>query len=124
MRKLLAAILAAVIGLAVAGALGLLAGQAPVFHWEMAGLFVAGDAAVAGAIAGAVGAASGRWGIGAGVGSLLGGATFILLSLGEQHPPLALTFWGTVAVAVAAGAAGALGGVIGRGTSRAPTAGA
>jgi hypothetical protein len=111
--KILAVVLAAAAGLLVAGGLGFVAGEAPVFHWEMAGLVVALLAAAGGAVAAGSGAGSGKPGVGAAVGSLLTGMAFVLLSIGEQHP-VALTFWGVVVVAVAAGVAGAVGGGIGK----------
>jgi len=113
MGKLGAVVIAAVVGLLVAGALGLLVGQAPVFHWEMAGLVVAFVAGLGGLVAGTSGAASGKVGVGVAVGVLLGGGAFLLMSVGQEYPP-ALTFWGTVTVAAAAGVAGAIGGILGR----------
>jgi hypothetical protein len=113
MEKFITVVLAAVVGGLVAGALGLLIGQAPVFQWEMAGLFVIAEAAVAGAIAGAAGAASGRVAVRAAVGVLLGGAAWLLLSIDTQWPA-ALIFWGTVTMAAAAGIAGAVAGILGR----------
>jgi hypothetical protein len=114
MGKVVAVISAAVVGLLVAGALGLLVGQAPVFHWEMAGLFVMAVSAAAGALAGAAGAASGRVSVGVAVGVLLGGAAWLLTSIERNQQPAALLFWGTVTAAAAAGVAGAVGGILGR----------
>jgi hypothetical protein len=118
MGKLLAVIGATACGLVTAACIGLVAGQAPVFHWELAGLVVAVVSAASGAIAGGAGAASGKVAVGVVTGVLLGGAGFFLVSIGQQHPP-ALTFWGSVAVAAAAGIAGAVGGLIGRRTPEA-----
>src|SRR5262249_574602 len=78
MGKILASTVAAVVGVVCAGLIGLIAGQAPVFHWEMAGLVVALVAAVGGAAAGAAGAASGNATLGACAGALSGGALFTL----------------------------------------------
>jgi hypothetical protein len=119
MGKSLAVALATVLGLLTAGGLGLLAGLAPVFHWELAGLVVAIWAAVGGALAGAAGAASGKVGIGVAVAVLLGGGAFLLLSRGEAQPA-ALTLWGTVTDAAAAGVAGAVGVILGKPPRTAP----
>lgn len=113
MGKVVAVIIAAVVGFLVAGALGLLVGQAPVFHWEMAGLFVMAVAAAAGAFAGAAGAASGKVSVGMAVGVLLGGAAWLLMSIDRNPQPAALLFWGTVTAAGAAAVAGAIGGILG-----------
>jgi hypothetical protein len=112
MGKVVAVIIAAAVGLLVAGALGLFVGQAPVFQWEMAGLFLVAVAAAAGALAGAAGAASGKVGVGVAVGVLLGGAAWLLTSI-ENQQPAPLLFWGTVTAAAAAGVAGAIGGILG-----------
>jgi hypothetical protein len=117
MGKVIAVIVAGGVGFVVAGVLGMLVGQAPVFHWELAGLVLAIEAAVAGLVAGVVGAASGRIVVGACVGVLIGGAGFALAKLGQQQPP-ALMLWGIVAAAAAAAVAGGLGGAIGRSASR------
>jgi hypothetical protein len=117
MQKLLAVLIAAIVGLGAGGGLGLLLGQAPVFHWEMAGLVVAVVAAGGGTIAAATGTLSGRVTVGAGVGAVLAGAVFLLLSLTAEHPA-AVTLSGTAAAAAAAAFAGALGGAIGRDASR------
>jgi hypothetical protein len=122
MGKILASTVAAVAGVVCAGLIGLVVGQAPVFHWEMAGLVVAFVAAVGGAVGGAAGAASGNAALGACAGALSGGALFALLSFGQEHPP-ALTLWGTVTAAAAAAIAGVLGGAIGRGANRTTQAG-
>jgi hypothetical protein len=113
MGKLIAILGAAIAGLLVAGALGFLAGQAPVFHWEMAGLILAVLSAVGGAVAGAAGAASGKLSIGACAGALGGGSLFALAYLTQDGPtPPALLFWGTVTAALAAAISGLLGGAL------------
>jgi hypothetical protein len=113
MGKLIAILGAAIAGLLVAGALGFLAGQAPVFHWEMAGLILAVLSAVGGAVAGAAGAASGKLSIGACAGALGGGSLFALAYLSQDGPtPPALLFWGTVTAALAAAISGLLGGAL------------
>jgi hypothetical protein len=114
MRKLFAIVAGGVAGSLIAGSLGLLIGEAPAFHWELAGLVLAVIAALAGALAGTIGAASRKASAGAFVGAVAGGSLFAVTYLSQgSSTPISLVAWGTIAAALAAATAGVMGGAVG-----------
>ena len=97
----------AVIGFFTGGAIGVLASFMPVFHWEMAGLFVICLSSIAGMVAGGLAAARGVL-VGGLAGAVsLGGLFALVAATGSLPPdnPSAIPIWGTGTVVVAAFAA-------------------
>ena len=100
----------AIIGAFTAGIIGVIASFVPVFHWEMAGLFVIAFATVAGFFGGGFGAPR-RFVIGGFAGAIPFGVLFAIVALTASLPPenpRAIPTWGTITVVVASFAASAV----------------
>jgi hypothetical protein len=101
MHRYLMVALAALLGLLVGGATGGVAGQAPVFQWELVPLVLIVFAGLGGLVSGALSSLSGRMSLGAIVGAVGVGLLFALSSRADSNP-VAITIWGTAVVASAA----------------------
>ena len=93
----------AALGLFSGGVIGVIAGSIPVFHWEMAGLFLIPFACLGGLIAGTLGATRGVAN-GAVAGSLSFGTLWLIFSKTADLPPddpWGIPIAGTIAVVIA-----------------------
>jgi len=119
--------LAAVAGLLVGGVTSsvLVAMKSPVFHWEMAGMYMVIFSALVGALAGGLSAAVGsrpgtavalRGFVGLCGGAVLGFAAGLavvaLSSARDPGAPSTLAFWAIAVVVIAGALAGLIGGVM------------
>lgn len=93
----------AILGLLSGGLIGMIAGYAPVFHWEMAGLALIPFTCLGGLTGGVLGATRGLV-LGLVVGSLSFGTLWLMLSKTATLPsgdPWGIPIAGTVAVVMA-----------------------